>query len=197
MVQEYKGEVGEITMKIEQPFHLKNLYIFMHNWLQEEGYIDLDEGKDKWEVLYLEKVGSAKEYWIEWRLQKQVEGNTYYRHRMTIKFHMIYAKKVEMMYQGHKVKLDHGELEINIHGWLETDFNDVWKKHWFLKHWRNIYDQRIFKEEFYGQHETNLYRDMYALQSLIKKYMKIRCISPAKDFLHESTQGVQRVGEKA
>jgi len=186
----YDGEVGEITVKIEQPFHLKNLYIFMHNWLEENGFIDMDEGSDKWEILYLEKVGATKEYWIEWELRRPVEGNTYYRNRLNIKFHLVYGKKVEVMYEGHKVKLDHGELEVTMHGWLETDYDKKWQKHWFLKKFKNLYDQRIFKEEFYGQHETNLYRLMYELQGLIKKYMKVRCIYPVKDFLYEATQGV-------
>ncbi len=184
MVKKYTGDVGKISIKVEQPFHLKNLYQFMHLWLLENGFVSKDGDKDKWETFYLEKRGQVNEHWMEWDLIKNIEGNSYYRFKLNIKMHTLGMKKIEVMQEGKKVKLDHGEIEIVFKGSLETDIGGKWKSHWFLKHFKDNYDQRIFKEEFYSMHEENLYRSMYGLQGMVKKYMAQRCYAPVTGFLH-------------
>jgi hypothetical protein len=180
----YSGDVGKISVKVEQPFHFKNLYQYMHLWLVENGFESADGDGDKWETFYLEKIGQVKEYWVEWDMVKNIHKNKYYNYKLNVKMHLLGMKKIEVMQEGHKVKLDHGEIEIIIDGKIQTDLEGKWKKHWFLKNFKKVYDERIFKEEFMGMHEVNLYRLMYEFQGMIKKYMAIRCYAPVEGFLH-------------
>jgi hypothetical protein len=183
-VKKYSGEIASITVNVEQPFHFKNLYKFMHDWMVENRFVDLEEGIDKWEKYYLERVGQVKEYIIEWDTIRKVEDNTYYRYKLNIKFHLLNIKQAEVMLEGVKTKLQDGELKVEMEAKIETDVGDKWKKHWLLKYFKNRYDQKIFYQEFRGTHEINLYRLVYELQNLIKDYLKQRCVEPVEGFLH-------------
>lgn len=183
-LRKYTGVVSNITINVEQPFNFKNLYKAMHEWLIENRFVDRDEGNDTWEVYYNERVGEAgKELIIEWDMIRDVEGNKYYRYALNIDMHLLRLKKVEVMIDGKKTKLDEGELKLKIKAVVETDIEGKWEKHWFLKNFKRVYDQKLFKEELQGMHEINLVRLVYEFQSLVKDYLKQRCVESPEGFI--------------
>jgi len=90
-----------------------------------------------------------------------------------VRFQGIAISKVDVMENGEKVSRYKGELDLFIDGEVQTDYKGEWSRHWFLKHFKNAYDKKIMKEEFKSMHEETLYRYMYRLQAIVKRYFKL------------------------
>jgi len=178
MVKAYDGTIPGIWLVYKGIFNFEHVYELVHDFLIENGFVDIDfpqsGGKpDMFEHRYLEKGYPVTGYWIDWHTQKLIEGNTYYRYILDIRFQGIAVTKVEVMEQGNKVGRWKGELDIFIDAKVETDYKGEWARHWFLKHFKNSYDKRIMKQEFKEMHEDSLYRYMYRIQAILKRYFKL------------------------
>ncbi len=77
-----------LTVKYEEVFNLKKLYVYIWNWLREKGY--LNDETEKWmETYYLDKTTPAgKELWIWWRTNKSDE-NQYIQFKLNIDYHVM------------------------------------------------------------------------------------------------------------
>ncbi len=62
-------QVAKIQVENEDTFHLKNLYKLIHDWLDEEGFVDIYGTRDNPETFYLERISGSgsKEHRIRWR----------------------------------------------------------------------------------------------------------------------------------
>ncbi len=183
----------ETKVKYKDVFNLKNLYVMMHEYLLEEKWFGKEgpwaSSPDKQhrdiEKLYLEKFqqkglhSGGKELWIYWRLFKRPEGrySGYVRYKLNIDFHGVYLQDREIIHQGKKIKVQWGELEIMFKGTVETDYNKEWEKHWFLKHWKELYENRIMSQEM-EKHEKQLWREIYRLTAVVKRYLDMRVFIP-------------------
>jgi len=189
-------KIPETKVKFKDVFHLKNLYIMMHEYLLEEKWFG-EEGPqpaspDKQhryiEDLYLEKFcqkglhAGGKEMWIYWRIFKKPEGkhSGYIRYRMNIDFHGVYIQNREIMNQGKKLKVQFGELEIMFNGAVQTDYDNKWANHWFLKHVQDPYEARIMSQDL-TKHEKMLWREIYKLTGVVKRYLDIRVFIPTPE----------------
>ncbi len=76
-----------MKVKYKDIFHLKNMYVMMHEYLIEEGFLDEDQkggqaGHQYIEKMYMEKFcqkglhAGGKEMWIWWRTIKRPETKT-------------------------------------------------------------------------------------------------------------------------
>ena len=191
---EYK--IPQTKVKYSDVFHLKNLYIMMHEYLVEEkwfgegGPLGTEPGAmhTNIETLYLENFvqkglhKGGKEMWIYWRLFKKPEGkySGYLRYRLNIDFHGVYIENREIMHQGKKLGVQNGELEIFFNGAVQTDYNEKWKNHSFLKHWQDLYEGRMISQEI-EKHEKMLWREIYRLTSIVKKYLDMRVFLPTPE----------------
>jgi hypothetical protein len=178
MAKAYDSSFPRIWLVYKGIFSFDHIYEMAHDFLIENGFVDIDfpqsGGKpDFFEHRYLEKGHPVTGYWIDWKTQKMIEGNTYYRYIMDIKFQGIAITQVEVMEAGQKVTRHKGELDIFIEAKVETDYKGEWQKHWLLKHFRNAYDKKIMKEEFTSMHEETLYKYMYRLEAVLKRYFKM------------------------
>ncbi|MBW2995273.1 hypothetical protein KY312_02885 [Candidatus Woesearchaeota archaeon] len=178
MVKAYDGTIPTIWLVYKGVFSFDQVYELVHDFLVENGFVDIDYpdsgGKpDMFEHRYLEKGAPVTGYWIDWKTKKLIEGNTYYRYLLTVKFQGVAISPIEVMEEGQKVSRHKGELDLFIEGKVETDFNKEWEKHWLLKHFKNTYDRKIMKEEFESMHEETLYKYMYRLQAICKRYFKL------------------------
>ncbi len=182
-----------MRVKYKDVFHLKNLYVMMHEYLLEEGFFDEDQkagqlGHNYIEKLYMEKFcqkglhAGGKEIWIWWRTIKKPETKYqgYYQYHLDIDFHIVYAREEKRMHMGKEVKVIFGEMEIFFNAWIEGDYKNLWDKHPVLKHFHKLYYSRILKSEF-DKREKELWRDVYKLTGKVKKYLNLRTFIPVPE----------------
>ena len=132
----------EVTYK--DVFSMKFLYTVMHEWLMLNEFVDAkDEPMHQFlEVLYFERRIGVREMRIWWRAFKRPQGSQYYRYRLRIDFRIINMVDVEVVRNGRKMKVQDGEITIEIHPILELDYQDKWANHPFLKYLDNIFESK-------------------------------------------------------
>ena len=190
----YAREIPSFKVKYKDVFHLKNLYVMIHEYLAEEGFLDEDQesstltGHKYTETLYMEKFIQkgvhlgGKEMWVYWRTFKMPETkySGYMRYLLDFDFHVMYMKDMEIMHQGKKMKIQDGEIEFFIRPKIEVDYRGGWRKHWLLKHLLKIYNGRILHHEF-EKREKELWREAYRFQGKIKNFLNLRTFIPVPE----------------
>ena len=171
-------EAATFRIKFKDYFHLKLLYIMMHEWLVDEKYATREDS-DFPENFYMhrETQRSGTEKWIWWRLTKVPTDNTYYRYVLDLDFHVILLKEAEVMHKGTKFKTNWGEVEIKVWANLEGDYEHKWRDHPILKHFEELFRKRIFWADF-QMHKNEFFREAYRFQEAIKTYLKLRTYLP-------------------
>jgi len=196
--------IPQFKVKYKDVFHLKNLYIMMHEYLSEEGWrgpLSSSYGvfwHHDIETLYLEKFcqkglhAGGKEMWVYWRTIKSYEGkfSGYFKNHLDIDFHMVYMQDMEVMHQGKKMKVQQGEIEIFFRPWIESDVQKKWKDHWLLKHFQEIYESRIMVQDL-DKREKELWREAYRLQNRVKRYFNLRVFIPTPEPFHYPIYGYE------
>jgi hypothetical protein len=170
-------EVANFRVRHRDYFHLKNLYIMLHEWLVEEGWATRDD-EDFPETLYLQRSTqkSGDELWIWWRLKKDVNSK-YFQYLMNVDYHVILLRDAEVMHQGQKFKTNWGEVELLVRAWVEIDYQKAWRNHWFLKNLHPVWISRIYKKVI-DQHIQTLYREAYRFQHVAKTYCNMKTYLP-------------------
>ena len=188
-------QAARFRVKFKDIFHLKEFYRAMHEWMLEYSWSSVDskgrlENSDRFETLYLERVGidGDKEMWWWWRMQKIPTNNSYYKYHLDIDYHPLYIVPTEVMRDGKKLKVHKGEVEVNIWAYLEFDYNGQWSKHPVLKLFNQMFPKRIFHKELYEDHKLELYREIYVLQAYVKKWFKLKSFLPFEEItqFHDS-----------
>lgn len=179
-------------VKFKDIFHLKEFYRAMHEWMTEYGWssteadgIKIEEDNDQFETLYMERIGPQgdKEMWWWWRLQKLPTSNSYYKYHFDIDCHIVHMLSAEVMREGKKLKVNKGEIEINVWAYIEFDYKGEWSKHPILRMFNKVFPKRIFKKELYDDHKLELYREIYIFQSYIKKWFKLKSFLPYEEIV--------------
>ncbi len=199
-------EVPSFKVKYSDVFHLKNLYIMMHEYLADEswtgegGTADSPSNTHKdIEKMYMERHHTkalhkgGTEMWIWWRLMKKPHLKTqgYYEYRLEIDFHGMYLVKQEIMHQGKKITVDKGEMEIEFRPKIiRTDTAMKWGKHWLLRWFKEMYEKRIIKHDL-DKLEKDLWREAYRLQGVVKAYLNLRNFIPVAEPFHPKLYGMQ------
>jgi len=170
-------EAATFRLKNKDYFHMKNLYVMLHEWMVEEGFGSESDAEFP-ETLYLhrETQTAGNELWIWWRFEKNI-GSSYYKYMLDLDYHLILLRDAEVMHQGKKFKTNWGEVEIKIWAKLLLDHEGKWKKNAFLKNIDKVFHQRLFKNELEA-HRIDLYRYAYRIQEAIKTYLKLRVYLP-------------------
>ncbi len=199
-------EVPEFKIKYSDVFHLKNLYIMLHEYLVDEQWtgdggmaVDPSDTHKDIEKFYYEKHHQkaihrgGTEIWVWWRLKKNPFGknNNYYQFTMDIDFHGVYLQKQEIMHQGKKIKVDKGELEISFRPKLVRWSTALeWQNHWLLKHVQDIYERRIIEQDL-DKLEKELWRESYKVQAVVKQYLNLRNFIPVAEPFHPTLYGME------
>jgi hypothetical protein len=197
--------IPEFRVKYNDIFHLKNLYVMMHeylideNWIGEGGGDTPSEAHSDIEKLYMERHiqkaihRGGMELWVWWRVKKNPlqKPQGYYEYRLDIDFHGVYLKKEELMHQGKKITVDKGELEIFFRPKIvRTALAKQWANHWFLKWWQEIYEDRIIDQDL-NKFEKELWREAYRLQGAVKAYLNLRNFIPVPEPFHPRLYGME------
>ncbi|MBI2651736.1 hypothetical protein HYX01_04655 [Candidatus Woesearchaeota archaeon] len=195
-------EIPTFSIKYKDVFSLKNLYVMMHELLAEEGWFGFEGIEEDtsthsdMEKLYSENIyqkaihQGGKEMWVWWRARKHHEGrySSYFLNTLDLDWHCAYIQEKEIVHQGKKMKVQYGEIEMFFKAKIIGDLNNQWKKHWFLKHFKHIYEHR-FMHAHLEKREKDLWRDVYRLQSKAKAYLTLRTWMPTPELFHPKLYG--------
>ncbi len=164
----------------EDIFHFKNMFEWLHDWFEENEWIDTDEadaGSGHFEHHYWEKrmQNGNREHRVWWRLQKypQGESNNYFRYVLIINFRNLKAEKVEIVHKGQKVQTWRSDLTMQIEAWLQLDYKDMWTDHWLMKHLDKLYRERIWKRQM-DKWKKDLWRQAYEVAGWIKDFLDLK-----------------------
>ena len=201
-------EIEPLRLKYNDVFHLKNLYIMMHEHLVDELWVGRDRpGGGPYpniahmdiEKLYMERHHQralhrgGMEIWVWWRVFRNPYGKhqNYYEFALDIDMHGMYMQKQEIMHQGKKIQVDKGEFEIFLRPRiLRSEMGEKWKTHWFLKHFQDIYEKRIISQDL-DKLEKELWRNTYKFQGVIKSYLNLRNFIPVPEPIHPKMYGME------
>lgn len=189
-----KFEVSPFKVKYKDVFHMKNLYVMMHEYLIEEGFLDEEqkqnasEGHQTAEVMYLSKRiqkglhQGGEEIWCWWRLYKKPHSkySSFFRFDLEFDFHVVYLSEMEVMHQGKKMKINKGEIEFDIRPVLVADYDGKWAEHWLLKYFLTIYLHRIMHFEI-ERKLKELWREAYKFQHMLKRFFALRLFVPTPE----------------
>ncbi len=174
-------EVTWYVVNRKDILHLDNLYLLMHEWLIEHGYVTrLDQ--DFPEKYYLHKEGGGgKEMWWRWRPNRYPLGsNKLWRFDMDIDAHVLTLKDVEAVIGGKKYKAHQGEVEVMVRANLVQDpekvlensaFKDV-KKLLYGRAWRQ--QAEMLEKEFY--------KEVMQFRDALNTFLTIETYLPTKEW---------------
>jgi len=144
-------------------FDFKGVYSFLHEWLSDENGYAVIEKK------YSEKIkGDSKDIEIEWECYKKV--NDYFRLKLKVKTRVIGLTNVEVQENGVKKKMNKGEIEVKMDGFLEKDYENKWEENAFMKLMRGVYDKFIVKNRI-EQYEDKIVGDIDGTLAQVKSFL--------------------------
>tara|TARA_Y100000310_G_C20662180_1_gene805384 strand:+ start:264 stop:809 length:546 start_codon:yes stop_codon:yes gene_type:complete len=148
------------------PMNCSELFRLIPNFVMERGF-DFRTDKD---FEHHTETGTQ----IEWQASpwKIMAGAEYARHMIKIRILAKDLKKVDVIKDGKKSKLDTGELSVTIDGFIETDIDGRWEQKPFFLFLRTIYDNFIYKI-YTERFESRLVHDINQLSHAIKQYLNV------------------------
>ena len=141
------------------------LYKAMYQWLYEHKY-------HFEEPLSRIRPGTAAGVEYEFRWQAWRKINEYYKQNILIHMQVWDVKDIEVVKDGHKVKLTKCRIKIDFSGDIELDYTNRFGKTKFGKMLFNLYNTFILQSE--RQLATwwdELYYRVYKLQTIAKEYL--------------------------
>jgi len=147
----------ELTVK-DTTFSWLILYRWIHEYLKEKGWKDIQTGDDNYEIFYsdLENADGSKNQTIWFRASKDPlgGGNGYLRLFFKLDMVTLLVKTKEVMHKGQKVKLNDGEFKFKCSLWFAEEQDagkgseSEWNKNSILrffkfKFWNRIHPTKI------------------------------------------------------
>lgn len=158
-------KIYESKVKFEGLFDFKALYNFVHKWLSTYGYGIIEEKS------YTEKIKpEGKEIEIIWNARKTVSD--YFRFLFKITWRIFGMVSVEAQQGNVKIKLNKGNVEIGIAGFLEKDYESRWESSPVNKFMRGIYDKYIIKSRI-ESYEGKIMEEVDEMVAQAKSYLEM------------------------
>ncbi len=155
-----------ISNKVKQSgiFNFKELYKFAYTWLSDEEYF---VSEDK----YSEKIaGDSKEIEITWKAERKISD--YFKFSLKIDWFITGLKEIEVERLGKKTKMNKGDVEIKVSGFLVKDYESRWETSGIMKFLRGIYDQYIIRARV-EQYEDKIAGEVEEFLSQIKSFLML------------------------
>jgi hypothetical protein len=167
-------KLPKISITYKGIFDFGDIYGLIHDFLKDKEYTGKDfagQGpKDMYEFEYIEKGDVAKQYQIKWEAKK--EDESFFTAKVNVKFEGKNIAKTEIMHEGVKVKVDNGEISIEIESEFDTNYDKATKEHPFVKHFKSKFE-RMMRDIKKG-YKKSLEGDMEELHNLMKRYFKMK-----------------------
>ncbi len=181
---------ADITLTKDASYDMKMLYKAMHEWLIELGYATTSD-KDFNETLHLQRTDAdkAREIIFWWRQEKRpADAGDRFIYFLKINVHILGMKKVEVVKQGKKYKLDKGECEIAITGKLIVDPYGKYKSNFLIKKFKNWF---MSEGMDIGKHKHLLYRDVYEFANRIRNFWEMQSFAENREGLYYPPSGIE------
>jgi len=114
----------------------------------------------------------GREILVFWRFHKHPFGINFYNRTIDLLVKMVGLKEVEVVQEGKKFRFQAGTFEVKVWGYLEYDVEMKWRNHWLLKHFLDIYVNRVTNRDM-ESHREELLVEIESLQQAIKEYMNL------------------------
>ncbi|MCF7798920.1 hypothetical protein K9M74_03380 [Candidatus Woesearchaeota archaeon] len=176
---------------VKETFSLELLYKRLHEFMEHEGWKDLQRGGGDYETLFSEQTldNGALNHDIWWRAYKEPKndfgGTLMYYLKWDMKT-LVMGEK-EFMHEGKKIKLNNGEFKVNAAFYMHFSHDDdnpqnVWNKHWLLKlakrwFWKKVQERAVDEAE---EELTQCSVDLYELMQI---YTTMKKSDAPQDFV--------------
>ena len=175
---------------VKETFNWELLYKRFYEFLQEEDWKDLQQGKDDYEIYHYQADlgGGAKSQDIWWRATRTPKDDMAGQLKFYLKldFKTLAIKKKEIMHEGKKLELENGELTVRLWLYLDTQNDDKkakeWKENFFLKLLHSWFWDKESKEKI-ERAEEELDKFSKDLQALLTKFTGAQKTDGPRDFL--------------
>ncbi len=152
-----------LKIKQRSVFNLDELYKTMFRWFELYGY-------DMQELEYKDSMeGNAKHLEIKWKATKRIDD--YIQYIVITNFLILGLESVEIEQDGIKTKTNKGEVEINLTGFLEKDYEEKWESG-YAKVIRDVYDKYVIHDRI-DSLSGELYEEIYKLIDEVKAFLNL------------------------
>jgi hypothetical protein len=167
MVAGEKDKITESRIKWTGLFDWKDFYKFCYDWVIDEMELTVFN-EDK----YIEQVGADSKRKIEvgWTASRKLTD--YFKFEFKVKFVITQMTVVEVMQEGHKIKMNQGAVEVSTKGFLIKDYQGKFDKDALRKFFRSIYDRYIISERI-DQMEGKVAGDSDEFLNQAKAYLAL------------------------
>ncbi len=153
----------KVTLK-KGVFELKETYKHAYEWLESKNYT-VTEKK------YSEKITeSGRELEIEWEADRDIDE--YSKYWLKIKWKLQGVVDVEVQQEGAKVKMQQGEITMEVTAQIETDYDDKWEATPMMRFMRRFYEHYLYKETFRAQ-KDRLWDEGWEFVNETKAYLHL------------------------
>jgi len=149
---------------LEAIFDLKELYKHAHDWLEWRKY-DIEEKK------YKEKVKpNGKELEIEWIATRDIDEYTQFQ--IQVKWQIFGLVDVEVQKEGGKIKMNKGEVNIEITASLVLDWQDKWEERPFFKFLQSFFEKYLYKGTL-DQLKAKIWKEGWEFYNELKAFLHL------------------------
>jgi len=156
--------IDKLRLQFEGLFSVKDLYYMMDEWFEERNY-------DHRELRHIERVTPEGKY-IEWEWQPWKKYTDYAKSEIRIRVICSNITEVEIEKDGSKVKLNKGNIQFVIDGYLTTDYENRWESQPMFLFIRTLFDKYFYKPFTVG-YQTNVAGDVKELYKQLKAFLNL------------------------
>jgi len=161
---ERKIVVDNVRINYKGLFNMRDFYRVMDGFFKEKGY-------DKREVRnneYVKPEGKHLELWLE--PYKKITDYA----KLIIRLQVIIQdlREVVVEREGHKKKMQKGDIQVIIDGFLETDYENRWEGRPEYVFVRTLFDKFIYRRHT-TQFEAMLVEETDELQATLKSFLNL------------------------
>ncbi len=170
------GEVNHVVdhMKLEYKgvFSVREMFAMFTRWFKEVPY---EKGAD-----YVSEQHTSHGKCIEYIYWPWMKESREARKFMKIRLLIYDLKKVDVMVDGQKKRLDHGRVILYLDGFIEHDYEHFWGQHPVMIFIRSLYVKFIYKRytTFFNKiiidDCTNLYEHFERFFNMYHSYQNIK-----------------------
>lgn len=162
---EKKFVLKGLSIKYSGLFSVKSFYQFLDKFFKDFGY-------DKNEVFNEEKVHkNGKDIYLKLEPFRTVSID-YVKNFIQIKIGMKNVKEVEIVKDDKKVKMNQGDVAIEISSFLKTDLEGRWESKPIFVFFRTLIDKFVYKV-YLGGFEASLEKDTKQLYNSVKSFFNL------------------------
>jgi len=174
------GEVNQVVdhVKLEYTgvFNMSEMFAMYSKWMKEQPY---EKGGD-----YVSEQNTSRGKFVEMYYYPWKKDNDYIRHFFKIRILIYDAKKVDVMVQGKKQRLDHGRVLLTMDGFIEHDYESRWNKMPMFVLFRTLAAKFVFKN-YTKVFERNMIDDVHNLYERFERFFNFyRTYVPVKETAH-------------